>query len=118
DVTLPGSDAQAGRDLLHAHAPHADDTVGQVVLHVDKGRLDPQAVQETASRILALPHVTAVAQPDPAAGSLGPDGRTGYLSVSLDVPQRAADHPLAASVDDAPAPARAPGARGCRGGAR
>jgi RND superfamily putative drug exporter len=116
DVTLPGSDAQAGRDLLHTHAPHADDTVGQVVLHVDKGKLDQEAVQETASRILALPHVTAVTQPDPATGSLSADGRTGYLSVTLDVPQRAVDHRLAASVNDAARPARAAGIQVVMGG--
>jgi putative drug exporter of the RND superfamily len=116
DVTLPGSDAQTGRNLLHTHAPHADDTVGQVVLHVDKGRLDPDAVQETAARILALPHVTAVTQPDPAAGSLSADGRTGYLSVTLNVSQRAVDHPLAASVNGAAAPARAAGMQVVMGG--
>jgi RND superfamily putative drug exporter len=121
DVTLPGSDAQAARDLLAAHAPGADRTVGQVVLHVDTGRLDDPAhraaVDETAARIAGLRHVTAVRPPDPATGSMSADGRTGFLSVTLDVPQRGVDHTLASSVDGATAPARAVGIEAVTGGA-
>src|SRR3989440_4239582 len=113
DVTLPGSAAQAGRDVLTAHAPRAGDTVGQVVLH---GRLDDAAIQESARRIRAAPHVTMVSLPDRATGSLSADGQTGYMSVTLDVPPRAVDHALAASVDAAAAPARAAGMRVETGG--
>jgi RND superfamily putative drug exporter len=120
DVTLPGSDAQAARDLLSAHAPGADATVGQVVLHVDNGRLDDPgqraAVDESVRRITGLRHVTAVLPADAATGSLSADGRTGYLSVTLDVSPRAVDRPLATSVLDGAAPARAAGVQVVSGG--
>jgi RND superfamily putative drug exporter len=120
DVTLPGSDAQAGRDVLAAHAPRADDTVCQVVLHLNEGRLDAPAnqpaVNRTVERIAGLDHVTSVSPPNAAKGSLSADGRTGYLSVTLDVRPRAIDHAFAVSVDDAAAPARAAGIQAVTGG--
>ncbi len=120
EVSLPGSDAQAARELLATHAPDGDRTVGQVVLHVDSGRLDDPvhraAVDETAARIAGLRHVTAVGRPDPTSGSMSTDGRTGFLSVTLDVPQRGVDHELASSVDAATGPARAVGIEAVSGG--
>jgi RND superfamily putative drug exporter len=120
DVRLPGSDAQAGRDLLDAHASDADATTGLVVLHVERGRLDDPAYQaavdRTAARITGLPHVVRVVPPSPALGSASADGRTGYLAVTLDVPNRGVDHALAESVDNAAAPAREAGIQAVSGG--
>src|SRR5947207_7841694 len=120
DVRLPGSDAQLGRDLLNAHASEADATTGLVVLHGEQGRLDAavyrSAVDRTAARITGLPHVVRVVPPSPTLGSVSADGRTGYLTVTLDVPARGVDHALAESVDRAAAPAREAGIQAVAGG--
>ncbi|MET7403637.1 hypothetical protein ABZS66_60220 [Dactylosporangium sp. NPDC005572] len=43
DVTLPGSDAQAARDLLERADPGARQANAQLVVHVEHGRLDDPA---------------------------------------------------------------------------
>ncbi|MDR7276811.1 MMPL family transporter [Catenuloplanes atrovinosus] len=84
DATLPGSAGQHGREVLEAHLGGAADANGQVILRSSGARLDEPAtaaaIAETAARIDAVEHVSAVARP-----VLSADGLTGYLDVSLDV---------------------------------
>ncbi|WFE36020.1 MMPL family transporter [Micromonospora sp. WMMD975] len=119
DVALPGSDAQQARDLL-GRAGSGDGTDGQLVLYADGGRLDDPARQDALARaireIAGVPHVTDVDGVDAAAGTLSPDGRTGWLTVRLDVSPRQVDKALARAVTDAAAPAGAAGIEVTPGG--
>ncbi|MBO4208605.1 MMPL family transporter [Micromonospora echinofusca] len=131
DVTLPGSDAQAARDLMPSGSG-GDQVNGQLVVHVDSGRLDDPdrraALAEAERRIAEVEHVTRVTGPTAAQGSLSADGRTGYLTIGLDLRPRDVDRPLAERIEVAAQPARAAGittvdggvlaAAGERGGAR
>ena len=120
DVQLPGSDAQRGRELLTEHTVGSDYAVGQMVLHVNNGRLDDPvnqaAVTKATERISAVQHVTNVVPYSQAQGSLSMDGRTAYLSVVTDVQLREVDRALAQAVDDAAAPARDAGIQAVPGG--
>ncbi|GIJ48062.1 membrane protein [Virgisporangium aliadipatigenens] len=121
EVGLPGSDAQTARDLVHAHGVGDDGAGGQVVVHVGTGRLDESARQaaltEAVAAIAAVDHVVVVTPPATGQGTLSADGRTGYLTVELDVPAREVDRSLAAEVDAAATPLRAHGVRTSLGGA-
>ncbi|WDZ82446.1 MMPL family transporter [Micromonospora cathayae] len=120
DVALPGSDAQVARDLSERDGGGTGST-GQVVVHVDSGRLDEPARQAALDRaadaIAAVPHVTRVDGVDARTGSLSADGRTGYLTVRLDLRQRDVDKTLSRAVTDAAEPARAAGVETVPGGA-
>ncbi|WFE40687.1 MMPL family transporter [Micromonospora sp. WMMD998] len=119
DVALPGSDAQQARDLL-GRAGSGDGTDGQLVLYADGGRLDDPARQDALARairaVAGVPHVTGVEGVDAAAGTLSPDGRTGWLTVRLDVSPRQVDKALARAVTDAAAPAGTAGIEVTPGG--
>ncbi len=120
DVTLPGSDAQTGRDLLSAHVSGADNATGQIVLRVNNGRLDDPpnhaAITQTAEQVAEVRHVVHVDLPSYATESLSADGRTGYLTVTMDVNLRGVDHQLAETIDEAAAPARTAGIQAVSGG--
>ncbi|WP_431908687.1 MMPL family transporter [Micromonospora carbonacea] len=120
DVALPGSDAQVARDLSE-RGGGGPASSGQVVVRVDAGRLDEPdrraALERTAAALAEVEHVTRVDGVDARAGTLSPDGRTGYLTVRLDVPAREVDKALSRSVLDAAQPARDAGVETVPGGA-
>ncbi|GAA3305401.1 MMPL family transporter [Dactylosporangium vinaceum] len=113
DVTLPGSDAQTARDLLGTRDARAD---ALLVLHAGS-RLDTDAAKAataaTAAAVSAVPHVQSVA----ATPTLSGDGRTGYLTVTLDVAPRDLEKSTADAIVAAAAPARAAGIETVAGGA-
>ncbi|MEG3635081.1 MMPL family transporter [Micromonospora palythoicola] len=119
DVALPGSDAQAARDLLD-RVPGEDGTSGQLVVHAAAGRLDEparqQALAQARTAIAAVPGVASVSGVSTGEGTLGPDGRTGYLAVQLDMPPREVDRELSWDISDAAAPARDAGLEVVPGG--
>ncbi|WBC16373.1 MMPL family transporter [Micromonospora sp. WMMA1998] len=119
DVALPGSDAQVARGLLD-RAGQGGGTGGQLVLHVDSGRLDDAARQgvlaQVSREIAEVPHVTGVDGIAAAAGTLSADGRTGWLTVRLDVSPRQVNKALAGAVTEAAAPAEAAGIEVTPGG--
>ncbi|MGA5823907.1 MMPL family transporter [Kitasatospora sp. NPDC094028] len=92
DFSLPGTQAQQGRDVLAAHEPAAAGTSSQVVLH-DPAQLSgfqPQIAQAVAS-LQQVPHVLSVQSPLPPPGQSAPpggplstDGLTGYITVRFD----------------------------------
>ncbi|MEV6302806.1 MMPL family transporter [Actinoplanes sp. NPDC051861] len=98
DTTLPGSNAQHGRDLLEQYFPGTDGASGTVILRSAAGPLDDAAVRATAARIDAIEHIASVALPQASAGSLSADGRTGYLTVQFDISPRDVDQALIAEV--------------------
>ncbi|WP_405089760.1 MMPL family transporter [Micromonospora sp. NBC_01392] len=119
DVALPGSDAQQARDLLD-RTGSGGGTGGQLVLRVDDGRLDDPARRDALARVTRevadVRHVTGVDGVSAAAGTLSPDGRTGWVTVRLDVSPRQVDRALARAVTDAAAPAGAAGIEVTPGG--
>ncbi|MDG6107335.1 MMPL family transporter [Dactylosporangium aurantiacum] len=121
DVTLPGSDAQVARDLLERADPGTRDANAQLVLHAGSGRLDDPARADVlagvAARIGGIAHVVQVLPPSAERGSLSADGRTGYLTLTFDVPPRSLDRPVADAVLAAAAPARDAGIDTVPGGA-
>ncbi|WP_431932452.1 MMPL family transporter [Micromonospora sp. RP3T] len=119
DVALPGSDAQQARDLLD-RTGSGGGTGGQLVLRVGDGRLDDPARRDALARVTRevadVRHVTGVDGVSVAAGTLSPDGRTGWLTVRLDVSPRQVDRALARAVTDAAASAGAAGIEVTPGG--
>ncbi|MEU4158227.1 MMPL family transporter [Actinoplanes sp. NPDC026670] len=117
DTTLPGSSAQQGRDLLADHFPGTDGANGSVILRSPAGPLSTSATAGAATRIEAVGHVTSVAPPSVAAGSLTADGSTGYLSVQFDVGPRDLESELIGEVLAAARAATGPGVQVLPGGA-
>jgi RND superfamily putative drug exporter len=113
DVSLPGSDAQAGRDLLSAHFAGAANASGQLILKVHDGRIDDaahqSAIAETIAGIGDVPHVTAVLPPSAQTRSLSDDGTIGYLAITFDVNSRKVTPAMSADVVAAAEPARTAG---------
>lgn len=117
DFSLPGTQAQQGRDVLQAHEPAAAGTSSQVVLH-DAAPLtgfQPQIAQATAS-LQQLPHVLSVQGPLPPPGQgpqpggpLSADGLTGYFTVRFDTNPTLLGADYLPGVDAAVEPLRAAG---------
>ncbi|MFD7451124.1 MMPL family transporter [Kitasatospora sp. NPDC059827] len=117
DFSLPGTQAQQGRDVLQAHEPAAAGTSSQVVLH-DAQQLtgfQPQIAQ-TVTALQQLPHVISAQSPLPPAGQsappggpLAPDGLTGYITVRFDTTPALLGHDYLGGVDAAVAPLRQAG---------
>ncbi|ASW55537.1 MMPL family transporter [Plantactinospora sp. KBS50] len=120
DVDLPGSDAQAARDLIERGDPDAANANAQLVVHIDAGRLDDAAntaaLTAAATRIADVEHVVRVVPPSAERGTLSTDGQTGYLTLGFDVQPRNLDQPLADAVVAAAAPARDAGIETVPGG--
>ncbi|MFG2758719.1 MMPL family transporter [Streptomyces wuyuanensis] len=110
-VTIPGSDSQAARDTAGAFADAASGRQ-PVVLYAPDGAApltssgQREAVEEAARAIEDVDHVVAVTTPyEPAGGGLGADGRTGRLTVELDVGGRDITPETTRAITDAAAPA-------------
>ncbi|MER7582487.1 MMPL family transporter [Kitasatospora sp. NPDC097691] len=117
DFSLPGTQAQQGRDVLQAHEPAAAGTSSQVVLH-DAAPLtgfQPQIAQAVSS-LQQLPHVISAqsplpppGQPAPPNGPLSADGTTGYITVRFDTTPTLLGTDYLTGVDAAVAPLRQAG---------
>ncbi|RGD56550.1 hypothetical protein DR950_00945 [Kitasatospora xanthocidica] len=117
DFSLPGTQAQQGRNVLQAHEPAAAGTSSQVVLH-DAAQLtgfQPQIAGAVAA-LQQLPHVLSVQSPLPPPGQgpvpggpLSADGLTGYLTVRFDTNPTLLGKDYLPGVDAAVAPLRAAG---------
>ncbi|GFH33899.1 MMPL family transporter [Streptomyces pacificus] len=121
-VTIPGSDSQAARDSA---AAFADPASGRqpVVLYAPSGTApltspgQREAVEEAARAVERVDHVVAVTTPyDTAGGGLSADGRTGRLTVELDVGGRDITAETTRAVTDAAAPATRAGIEVTAGG--
>ncbi|WP_406835943.1 MMPL family transporter [Streptomyces sp. AHU1] len=103
EVTLPGSQAGIGADLLAKSDPAAGAPGGKVVFHVGSGKVSDHAegLESTLGRLRGLPHVTAVAAPVTST-----DGATAYTAVSFDRKLKSLGHGYTGRLDAATAPAR------------
>ncbi|MFJ7966505.1 MMPL family transporter [Streptomyces sp. NPDC096324] len=103
EVTLPGSQASSGADLLAESDPAAGAPGGKVVFHVGSGKVSDHAaaLEATLGRLRDLPRVTAVAAPVTST-----DGATAYTSVSFDRKLKSLGHDYTERLDEATTPAR------------
>jgi RND superfamily putative drug exporter len=110
DVSLPGTSAQQGADLLRAHFPDAGGQTGLVVFSVRSGSLthDHGAVELATANVRRLPHVQAVSDPL-GTDSIAKDGRTAYATVHFSVAPQDLGLSYVRQVNQAVGPARAAG---------
>ncbi|HEY6526458.1 MAG TPA: hypothetical protein VIY10_21920, partial [Solirubrobacteraceae bacterium] len=80
-LTIPGSSAQQGLNLLREHDKTAGGQSGQVVFVDHGGDVTSQrtAIEQTRSNLEALPHVLAVSDPL-GQGTVSKDGSTAYAT--------------------------------------
>jgi RND superfamily putative drug exporter len=85
DLSLPGTSAQIGADLLAEHADAGAGSASLIVFQVASGSLADHraAIKETVERLGALDHVEGVADPFSAPGAVAEDGRTGLVAVTF-----------------------------------
>ncbi|MHC5701671.1 MMPL family transporter [Streptomyces tirandamycinicus] len=121
-VTIPGSDSQSARDAAEAFDDAASGRQ-PVVLYAPAGAApltspgQRRAVEEAARAVEGVDHVVAVTTPyDAAGGGLSADGRTGRLTVELDVGGRDITPETTRAVTDAAAPATRAGIEVTAGG--
>ncbi|MEO3785804.1 MMPL family transporter [Actinocorallia sp. B10E7] len=120
-LSLPGTDAQYAADLqVRAFPGEGGGSSGTLVLHAGQGTLDDaarrEALDRTVRQVGAVEHVTRVVPASVQAGSVSADGRTGYLTVELDLPAREVDGALVQRLEAAAAPVAATGVEVMPGG--
>ncbi len=124
DLSLPGTDSQAAKDLLADRFPPQQNGVNPIVFDVSTGKLTDadakQAVSRSVTAIAAVPHVASVTDPvssdGQTAGLLSEDGQTAFAPVLLDIGSGDLTPELAQQVVDATAPATAAGITVAAGG--
>ncbi len=116
-LTIPGSTAQQGLDLLRAHDKAAGGQSGQVVFVDHGGSVSSQqtAIEQTRANLKALPHVLAVSDPL-SQGTVSKDGSTAYATVNFDTNPQSLGDSYVSQVDKAVAPARHAGVNVSYGG--
>lgn len=117
-LTIPGSSAQTGLNLLRAHDPRAGGQGGQVVFRSATGRLtaDAAAIDAAVGNLGRLPHVLSISNPLTAA-TLSADGRVAYASINFDTSPQKLGRGYLSQVDAAVRPARRAGVSVLYGGA-
>jgi putative drug exporter of the RND superfamily len=92
DLTIPGTEAQEGIDVLERQFPEAAGTSGQVLFVAPAGehvRQHRAEIRRTLDRVEAVDHVVLVTDPfdkDQRDIALSDDGRHALAQVQLDVP--------------------------------
>jgi RND superfamily putative drug exporter len=116
-LTIPGSTAQQGLDLLRAHDKTAGGQSGQVVFVDHGGSVSSQqtALEQTRSNLQGLPHVLSVSDPL-SQGTVSKDGGTAYATVNFDTNPQSLGESYVSKVDAAVAPARKAGMQVSYGG--
>ncbi len=116
-LTIPGSTAQHGLDLLRAHDKTAGGQTGQVVFVDHAGSVSSQsaALDQSRANLQKLPHVLSVSDPL-SQGTVSKDGGTAYSTVNFDTNPQSLGDSYVSQVDDAVAPARKAGVKVSYGG--
>jgi uncharacterized membrane protein YdfJ with MMPL/SSD domain len=113
DLSLPGTDSQAAKDLLQEKFPPQQNGANPIVFDVSQGKLtdqaNKQAVNASVKAIKQQPHVYSVTNPLSSAGQtaglLSKDKQTAFAPVLMDVSSGDLTTELAQNVMDATAPA-------------
>jgi len=88
DLVAPGSQSEEAMELLEERFPEASGGSAMAVFAAPEGqRLERHqpALDAAVSRIAEVDHVVSVADPF-TAGTISPDGRTGFARITFDVP--------------------------------
>ena len=110
NFSLPGTPAQTGANLLHAHRPSAGGQSGQLVFTVNAGTLTDErsAIEQSMTQMRALPDVLGASDPL-TKGAVAPAGRTAYATVHFSVNPQSLGPSYLAKVNLAVTPARKAG---------
>ncbi|MFI7587032.1 MMPL family transporter [Spongisporangium articulatum] len=81
DYNVPGTESQAGTDLLVRHFPAQSGADARIVVHSEHGPVAASAVDGLRTRLAAIPHVAEL-----DATRLSADGDTALVGVHYDVP--------------------------------
>ncbi|QWF21945.1 MMPL family transporter [Nocardioides sp. LMS-CY] len=114
DLSLPGTDSQAAKDLLQDRFPPQQNGVNPIVFDVSKGKLTDdaykQAVNESVQAIRQEPHVSSATSPLSSAGHnaglVAKDGQTAFAPVLLDIGSGDLTPEIAQGIVDATKPAQ------------
>src|SRR5690606_28154333 len=107
DLTIPGTEAQAGIDVLQRQFPEAAGTSGQLLFEAPPGqsvREHRATIRGVLERVAAIDHVVLAADPcaeDARATALADDGRHALSQVQLDIPLEEVDEATLAMLADA-----------------
>ncbi|MGH3372758.1 MAG: MMPL family transporter, partial [Nocardioidaceae bacterium] len=107
DLTIPGTESQAGIDVLERQFPEAAGTSGQVLFVAPQGDeigRHRAEIDRTLDRARRVEHVVVVTDPfadDQRDVALSDDGRHALAQVQLDVPLERLDEQTVESLDDA-----------------
>lgn len=109
NVTLPGTEASTGLQLLRRHDPAASGFSALVVVRSRSTPLSAEAgpVDGAVADLSALPHVLSVANPlSPSSPAVSPNGLIAMIEVHLDVLPKTLGSAYLARVEAATAPLR------------
>ena len=104
DLTIPGTEAQEGLDVLGRQFPEAAGTSGQLLFVTPRGeqvRAHRAEIERALDRVEQVDHVVLVTDPfakDQRAVSLSRDGRHALAQVQLDIPLEKADEQTVADL--------------------
>jgi putative drug exporter of the RND superfamily len=117
-LTIPGSSAQAGLNVLRAHDPTAGGQSGQLVFVDGQSKLSFQktAIEQATTNVSHLPHVLSVSDPL-SKTTTSKDGHTAYASVNFDTNPQSLGSSYIDSVNNAVRVASNAGVKVTYGGA-
>ncbi|HUY61135.1 MAG TPA: MMPL family transporter, partial [Candidatus Dormibacteraeota bacterium] len=119
NITLSGTQAYTGSQLLKASDRAASGYTGLVVIHSAAGPVaaDSTAIHQAQANLARLPHVVSVTDPlSPHTPAVSPSGRIAYLTVHLNVVPKSLGSSYATRLDAATAPLRQSGLEVAYGG--
>lgn len=117
DLSLPGTDSQAAKDLLQDRFPPQQNGANPIVFDISSGRLGDdgykKAVNESVKAIRQQPHVYSATSPLSSAGQnaglVAEDGQTAFTPVLLDIGSGELTTEIAQRIVDATEPAQRAG---------
>lgn len=108
-ISVSGTQASTGLNLLGANEPTAGGYAGQIVFHVQDGSLAMKSavVEQAIGRLKGLPHVLSVSDPlSKTSAALSRDGRTAVITVRTDAQSKTLGKSFLQSMNQATSPAR------------
>ncbi len=104
NLSLPGTDSQAAKDLLAEEFPPQQNGASPIVFHTASGKVSDadykQAIEASHAAIVALTHVHSATDPFSQQGQaqISKDGQTAFIPVLLDVGSSELTDEIAESV--------------------